>query len=214
MKPFGQDTYYDVLNLRPAASTFEIRQSYKALLELYGENSVAAYSLFSESERKNIIADLEEAFSTLINEKSRSDYDQMLVEAGKLDKEALNKATHREPIPIFGIKRSRAPEIGKSKAAPSRQTKPAITPLAKQILAQDVITGSDLAKIRTSLKISLESIAFQTKIRVGLLRFIEEDKFDAFPSMLHLKSFLKSYAQTLNVDTETIVNKYTHRISD
>ena len=60
--------------------------------------------------------------------------------------------------------------------------------------------------------VSLEQIAEWTKIRPGMLRSIEEDRFYELPSRLHLKSFLKAYVQYFHLNPESVVGRYMKRI--
>ena len=80
---------------------FEIRQAYKTALEAYSEDSIVIYSLFSEAERKEILARIEEALATLINEKARSAYDQMLIQQGAM-KEGSQYGSARKKLAAVG----------------------------------------------------------------------------------------------------------------
>ena len=77
-------------------------------------------------------------------------------------------------------------------------------PLVHEILARHELTGNDLKRIRTKLGVSLERIAQETKVRIALLRSIEEDHYDEMPSRFHLRGFLKSYAQSLRLDPQAV----------
>jgi cytoskeletal protein RodZ len=85
-------------------------------------------------------------------------------------------------------------------------------PAVKEILSQEALTGMDLKRLRMELGVSLEQIAAWTKIRPGMLQFIEEDQFNKLPSRLHLKSFLKAYVQYFHLDPESVVSRYMKRI--
>jgi hypothetical protein len=84
----------------------------------------------------------------------------------------------------------------------------------ENILAQEILTGKDLKKIRMDLGLSLEQIASQIKVRKGLLTCIEEDQFDQLPSRFHLKSFLTQYVRCLQITDaeEEVVERYLKRI--
>jgi cytoskeleton protein RodZ len=82
------------------------------------------------------------------------------------------------------------------------------------ILAQDILTGADLHKIRTELDIPLEEIADSTKVQIGMLRAIEEDNLKIFPPAVYLKGFLKSYARYLQIDESVVVNGFIKRIGE
>jgi curved DNA-binding protein CbpA len=212
MKPFEQQNHYEVLDLSPDATPFEIRQAYKAAVKLYAR-SMATYSLFSEDEAKKILCRIEEAFLTLTNEQIRSQYDQILVTLGQVRENPPQAGASKEPIALFDFKSSREPKSGTSLRSKPEQSRPAITAAVNDILAHDVLTGYDLKKIRTELGVSLGEITHQTKVRPDFLRFIEQDQFDKLPSRLHLRSFLKAYVQCLHLqDPQAVVSKYMRRI--
>ena len=207
MRPLVELTHYEILDLPPGASPLEIRQAYKRALEVYGEDSIVIYSLFSGEERKEILARLAEAFATLTNEKARYEYDQTLIQQGVME----------EGTQYWNARRKLAPVGANSStdtASQSEKEKPqaAENPVVKEILSQEVLTGLDLKRLRMELRVSLEQIAEWTKIQPGLLRCIEEDQFYELPSRLHLKSFLKAYVQYFHLNPESVVDRYMRRI--
>jgi cytoskeletal protein RodZ len=84
----------------------------------------------------------------------------------------------------------------------------------QEILAQDVISGNDLKKIRNELGVSMETIADMAKVRVIFLHAIEEDQFEKTPSRIFLKSFLRAYAQCIGLDADLVASRYLKRIPD
>jgi curved DNA-binding protein CbpA len=211
MNLFEQQNYYEILDISPTATSFEIRSAYKAALYIYDDSSPVSYSFFSKDERKKILAVLEEAFLTLINDQTRSEYDRELVEEGVLDEETLYGDGYKKPIPIIDLKRSR---VSTHRKATSSSFKPGreSNQIMSELLSLDVITGSDLRKMRMSLGVPLENIAEYTKVRINLLRCIEEDRFDELPSTFHLKSFLRSYIEYFQLDPEPFVDRYMKRV--
>ncbi len=196
MRSLLELTHYELLDLSPGAVPFEIRQAYKKALEVYREDAMVSYSLFSAADRKEILARLGEAFSVLINEETRAAYDRLLIRQGALKGEAQPWAVKRTPIPSEAA----IPQAGENVAV-------------KAVLPQGDLTGMDLRRLRTQLGVSLEQIAEQTMIRSTLLRYIEEDQYDQLPSRFHLKGYLKAYAQYLRLDAELVVKGYMKRLN-
>ena len=81
-------------------------------------------------------------------------------------------------------------------------------PVIQNILDQDKITGRDIKKIRTELTITLEEIAEATKVRIEMLRIIEEDNQELFLPMVYMAGFLKSYARYLQLDEVVILDGF------
>jgi DnaJ-class molecular chaperone len=69
MKKFEGLNYYKILEIPVNSSSFDIRNAYRDTLEIYREDSMATYSLFSEGERESILDTIENAFLELIDEK-------------------------------------------------------------------------------------------------------------------------------------------------
>ncbi len=214
VKSFEEQNYYEILDIAPHATSFEIRHAYKRASEIYRNGSLASYSFFSEDERERILAGLEKAFFTLIDDEARAEYDRRLIKLGVIDEESKYRKFPKEPIPIWDFKRSKATMGAKYGISKKEEPRVARDPIFKEILEQDVVTGEDLKKMRVELGISLEHIADQTKIRMGLLQSIEADRFDDLPSRFHLKSFLQSYVKCLTIDTKLIIDRYMKRIKE
>lgn len=209
MTLFKKQNYYERLEIEPSASPFEICQAYRRALQIYGDESMASYSFFSETERKNILVLLDEAFSTLVNEQVRGEYDQQLISTGCLKEECCYKKVMRGPVPIFAQLQSESVPL-----PVEVRPDPSSNPNLKNILAQEILAGKDLRQIRMELGLSLEQIAARIKVRTVFLQHIEEDQFDRLPSRFHLKSFLTQYVQCLQIDTASVVERYLKRIRD
>lgn len=65
--------------------------------------------------------------------------------------------------------------------------------------------GQILQKNRIDKKISLEQVAFQTKIRKDILIALEADEFQRISSIASIKGLLKSYAEFLDLSSEQIL---------
>ena len=204
--------FYELLGVEFNASAFEINRAYKENYQLYHEDSLVSYSLLSGEERRQILARLDEAYSTLIDEEKRSRYDQSLVECGILkegmesqdEPRAVRLMSDSEHSPINTILTIR----DEMKAAVSSN------PVIQEILTHDVLWGKDLKRIRDELGVSLETIAEMTKVRIIFLRAIEDDEFEKAPSRMFLKSFLKAYAQSLGLDADFVASRYLKRINN
>jgi DnaJ-class molecular chaperone len=208
MKPFEEQNYYEMLDLQTSASSFDVRHAYKTALQIYGEDSPASYSFFSQDDRAGILATLERAFLTLINDQSRMEYDRSLITAGLMEESEQYRRVPKKPIPLFdleetgNITRMVFPHTEKTLCPPGEH------PVVREIMSKDSLTGQDLRRIRIELDITLEQIVEITKIRRGLLSAIEEDRHEDLPSMFHLKSFVRAYADCLRLDPDEVAARY------
>lgn len=207
MKKFQGRSFYEILEVSSSASDFEIRQAYKEAMALYDEDSLTTYSLFTDEERDEILGKIEEAFSTLIDKKSRADYDRELVASGKMAPGLLNHREKRKPIPLFQSRDSFGQKaISKRRRGKTRPEH--VEEIVGQILGQERVTGHDLKKLREFMGITIEEIFEVSRIGITTLKAIEENDFDNLPTPVYLKSFLKTYAEFLKVDPGRVIDGY------
>ena len=70
------------------------------------------------------------------------------------------------------------------------------------------VIGDTLAEARTRRAVDLEEVQAVTGIRPRYLRAIEEEDWDALPEEFYARSFIRKYAQFLDVDPEPLVEEY------
>jgi DnaJ-class molecular chaperone len=211
MKRFEELNHYEILEIPVDASSFEIREAYRDALSIYNEDSLVTYSLFTDEERDRILKKVEKAFGTLIDEKSRVDYDRNLVKSGEADTSILNKRSQRKPIPLFR-NRNLIDKDALFKKIRKRIEDKEVKEISNQILSKEVISGNDLKKLRESIGIELEEIFEVARIGVSILKSIEENQTEGLPSSVYLKNFLRVYAELLQVDSKKIVDGYLKNI--
>ena len=212
MRKLNDLNFYELLEVAFDVSPFEIHHAYKELFQLYHEDSLASYSFFSREEREQILAKLNEAYSTLMDEKKRSRYDQLLIESGVLEEESQYQRDRKQ---LSLTPNSKHPNA--ETALRIRDRLKAIVssnPVIQEILAHDALSGSDLKKIRDELGVALEEIAETVKVRMVYLHAIEEDQFEKAPSRIFLKGFLRAYAQYIGLDADTVASRYLKRINN
>ena len=211
MKRFEELNHYEILEIPVDASSFEIREAYRDALSIYNEDSLVTYSLFTDEERGRILKKVEKAFGTLIDEKSRVDYDRNLVKSGEADTSILNKRSQRKPIPLFRT-RNLIDKDTLLKKIRKRIEDKEVKEISNQILSKEVISGNDLKKLRESIGIELEEIFEVARIGVSVLKSIEENQTEGLPSSVYLKNFLKVYAELLQVDSKKVDDGYLKNI--
>lgn len=212
-KKFARLNYYEMLDLKPDATVFEIRRAYNVAIQLYQTDSLSSYSFFSPDERKTILDLLEKAYITLINEKKRQEYDDELIGSGLLN-EAAKKPVVKTSINIFDINRVQGKTGATNNTTAALRAKVTENKLIGEILSQEEISGPDLRNIRNELAVPVEQIAQETKIRIDYLHSIEGDDMQAFPAAVFLKGFVKAYLKCLCLEpADEICRKYMIRSS-
>ena len=194
MKSMEEQTYYEILEVSPKATSKEIQAAYERARETFGNDSVAIYSLFSEQEIKRVQSAVEEAYRVLSDEPSRKDYDQ----------------SHLQQEP--GTTRADPPRSQEE----SKEHLKASSPLPSQhpspqgIVPQGEPTyrGGTLKQIRERRSVDLQSISRETKINPRILQEIEEEAFEKLPPVVYLKGFLRAYAQSLGLDPQKVTEGY------
>ena len=207
-----EQNFYELLGIEFDVSSFEVSRAYKENYQLYHEDSLVSYSLFSREEREKILARLDEAYATLIDEKKRSGYDQSLIECGIL-KEGMKSQDGRKTI---GLLSDSKVSTNNTILAIRNELKAMVSsnPVIQEILTHDALWGKDLKRIRDELGVSLEIVREMTKVRMTFLRAIEEDEYEKAPSRMFLKSYVKVYAQSIGLDGDFVASRYLNKISD
>jgi DnaJ-class molecular chaperone len=212
MKKLDTLNFYELLEVAFDASPFEIHHAYKEMFQLYHEDSLASYSFFSREEREEILAKLSEAYSILMDEKKRSQYDQHLIEQGVLEEEMQYQRDRKKLGLLPHSKRPGADTVLRIRER--LKTMVSSNAMIQGILSHEALSGSDLKKIRDELGVSLEEIAETVKVRMAYLRAIEEDRFEKAPSRIFLKGFVRAYAQYIGLDADTVANRYLKRMDN
>ncbi len=70
------EDFYGVLGLEPRASADQVERAYRFCLELYGEGSLATYSLLEPSETEEQRQCVQQAYEVLCNPEKRRVYDE------------------------------------------------------------------------------------------------------------------------------------------
>ncbi|MFB3886135.1 MAG: helix-turn-helix domain-containing protein [Thermodesulfobacteriota bacterium] len=187
MKQIGDQTYYEILEVSPAATMKEIQMAYDHAKETFHSDSLAIYSLFSEEEIREIRAAIEEAYRVLADEALRKRYDQSRFQAPE------------------GPGGERPPDTQGS----SWEKKMALsfTDLSTDA-GTEVYRGKVLRQIRERMGVDLKTVSVETRVNMKILEWIEEEALDKLPPLVYLKGFLRGYAQSLGLDPQRVVEGY------
>ena len=187
IKSIKDQTYYEILEVSPTATTKEIQRAYEHAKETFHADSMAVYSLFSEKEVKEIQEAIEAAYGVLMDEASRRSYDQ------------TNSQTAGGQPPV----KSSEPQVA------SREKKTSLSFTGLSFNAEvEHYRGRELKQVRERMGIELQTVSKETKISLKILESLEEEEFEKLPALVYLKGFLKSYAQSLGIDPQKVIEDY------
>lgn len=88
----NKQSYYEILDVSLNANPEVIRTAYIRAKNAYNRDSLAAYSLFDREESKNILAEIEEAYTILSDAEKRRRYDES---HGIVSSETVYDAYHK-----------------------------------------------------------------------------------------------------------------------
>lgn len=218
MKRIEEQNYYEILEIKQAASYKEIEDAYKKAKETYSGESLATYSLFTAEECKEILDAVEDAYRVLSFSKTREEYNRRL--AAGLSVEDLKPFHIEEPAktmqPIVAESWKEIAPASKEtlQCAPATIKTDVEIPKAVQTVKEAEsfegveFRGSILKIIRERRGLSLNLIAEKTKININYLENIEAEKYHQLPAGLFLKSYLSQYARFLGLDSKKVVEDY------
>jgi len=187
MKGIKDQTYYEILEVSRTATSKEIQRAYEHAKETFHADSLAVYSLFSEKEVKELQEAIEEAYRTLADEGLRRSYDQSCFQTA-------GEGPTNEP--------SRTREISGEKKSPL-----SFTGLSFHAEVE-LYRGKALKQIRERMGVELQTISREMKITIKTLEWIEGETFEKLPPLVYLKGFLRSYAQSLGLNSQQVIDEY------
>ena len=212
MKSFDGLNYYEILKIPINSPSFEIKRAYRDALSIYDEDSPVTYSLFSNEERDSILKTIKEAFLTLIDEHKRAAYDTILTDSGQVDLSITSMINQKKPVPFYTGNMTNIDNFAERVRKKSGEKE--VEKLLNEILSKDSISGDDVKKLREAFEVEISEINAITRISVSVIKSMEENLIEDLPPDLYLKSFLKLYAETLQIDPQRIIDGYLKHISE
>lgn len=192
--------YYELLEIRPDASSLDIINAYRRAKLAYRSDSLATYSLFDDGEADRIRAEIEQAYQTLTNPEKRQAYDAELASA---------HPQHRPGTPPGQSSHRPAAQASQQNNVVELADRALLsTGIRHRIAAATAFSGALLKEIRESRGVELAAIAERTKISRHYLQAIEEEDHRHLPAPAYLKGYLKQYAAEIGLDPERVSSHY------
>ncbi len=194
-----EQNLYEVLEIDPGASDEDIRRAYKRAREMYAHDSMVLCGLFTPERLQVVGQRIEEAYDTLLDPDRRRQHDLKLFPDGIPARASSASGAHPvAPAP-------RADETP-SRVMDALLPEPTISP-------ETEFTGELLRRVRESRGIDLLEISQRTKVGLGHLRAIEDERWDAMPAIVYLRGFLVEYARFLRLDVPQVTKTFIARYS-
>lgn len=211
-------SHYEILEIDPVATEEEIRRAYRRVREVYGAESMVICGLYDRERLSSLHLRLEEAHDTLMDAERRKAYDMALFPDGLPQR--------RRGTPVMGTPTLGAGPLflGDPRAVSESESAPvppasepaeaaprAPLPPEPTILPTTDFTGSLMRQLREARGIDIHVISQKTKIGVGHLRAIEDERFEILPAVVYVRGFLVEYAKLLRVDVARVLATYLQR---
>jgi len=225
--------FYEVLDLKENATRKEIVEAYQKAKNIYGKDSMAVYSLYSNEDSTDMLNLIEEAYQVLVNPQRRELYNK-----------EHNINSHRSVVNIFfdkpgEIKRAfvetpnfkrmsendiseESPEINKEAfkayVSISKQDMTPTLPdyktseeMESRITSETNFNGEFFAEIRAYKNMSLGYVSNKTKVPIYHIEAVEREDYSALPARVYTLGFIKTYARLLGLDREKASKAYIER---
>jgi len=177
-------SHHELLEIDRGATDEEIRRAYRRMREVYADQALCCYGLYTEGELAQVRAHLDEAFDVLLDKARRRPYELTVFPDADL------------PPP-----EEAAPEAGVRDLPPP----PPITPDTE-------FDGSLLRAVRESQGLDLKQISKRTKINLAYLEALEGDDFEALPALVYVRGFVSEMAKCLRLDPAQVAHTYVRRV--
>lgn len=73
--------------------------------------------------------------------------------------------------------------------------------------------GTYLKRVREEKGVSIEQVAYATRISLKMLSALEEDDHSALPAPTFVRGYLQAYAKYIHIDTQDLLLRYQHHLA-
>lgn len=193
-------SYYEILDLTSDATTLQINAAYKRAKNTYADDAAAMYGLATPEECKQILEQVEEAYSILGVPDKRKQYDEARgINGANLANTTETATTEVQAQVIKNVPR----EIDKYKLDYKVNKK-----IEDEISKATVYNGAFLKKVREYKNVSIERMSDLTKLSKTYINSIENEHFERKPADVFLRGFVYQYAKSLRLDPEAAAQSY------
>ncbi len=198
MPQLPKHNYYEILELPTNAAQHEVTTAYDRAKRTYSGENPAIYTVFSDSEARELLGLIEEAYSVLGNKTLRSIYDQRLL-SSQFSIDDLSYSS------ILGASKQYYPEPKAEMKRPQYQKD---AEFEKEIFAQTQWDGPFIKKVREYKGLSIERISEKTKINPYYISSIEKMEEKSLPASVFVRGYVSQIAKELGLNDKLVADSY------
>jgi curved DNA-binding protein CbpA len=214
MRGIGELDYYELLEISRTASVVEIEHAYRLAQQVYGEGSLALYSVFESHDAVAIRERFDEAYRILSDPELRSSYDENQSFEEDIPVEMTSPAEQGNP----GFDLQTALDLSGATSTHAEGAAAQSDGDREYDVFEDE-AGSDfdgmrLRRTRLFRGYEIDDISDVTKVSGAHLRNIEEENFVDLPADVYVRGFVTAYASTIGLDPKIVVPSYMARVQE
>jgi curved DNA-binding protein CbpA len=198
MPQLPKHNYYEVLELPTNAAQHEVTTAYDRAKRTYSGENPAIYTVFTDSEARELLSLIEEAYSVLGNKTLRSIYDQRLL-SNQFSIDELSYSS------ILGASKQYYPEPKPEMRRPEYQKNP---DFEKEIQNQMSWDGEFIKRVREYKGLSIERISEKTKINPYYITSIEKMDSKGLPASVFVRGYVSQVAKELGLNEKLVADSY------
>lgn len=197
---------FETLELSINASPEEVTDAYRRLKEAYSPELVSMSSpvgyAIEKKRRQDMIGQIEAAYRSLqrLFEKEAPSPSEEI--AARENESPPGEAIQPDAVETGPVVEAAVAEAAVETDPLDGEAVPEAAAETEERPMADIadFSGQTLKEIREKLKVSLERIYEETKIRIPTLENLETENFPDLPPEVYVKGFVKSYARCLSLD--------------
>jgi hypothetical protein len=191
-------SYYEILEITPYAEAYEVTSAYNKVKQIYSGLDPSIYTIFSETEAKELQRMIEEAYAVLGNRQLRSRYDLKVAKRDFKDESELSyaslvsEASGQITSPI-------------TRQAGNLKIKPELEEKFKERTDWD---GAALKEVREFKMLSLKDLHSITKVNSFYINGIENMNSSELPAEVFVRGYVHQISKALGLNDKVVVDSY------
>lgn len=221
MEAVEKKNYYDVLEVETNATPGQIESAYVRARNAYTGDSVALYSLMTREECKEILGQIEEAYSVLGFPEKRREYDRIrgfnksaVVQVYDIDTSArANPVKKDAPVETVQYEDFGSNLIEAKVSKITAQKKFGLeyeenSEMDNRIRDCSEFTGKFLKDVREYKNVTLDRMAEMTRISKTHIMAMEDENIAKLPADVYVRGYVYQYAKVLKLNPDQVATSF------